>query len=453
MQEFTDCEFINVEEGAMAYFEAPDDSWANLSDCGDFPCSGPLNTFLYLNDATFSGDTTPTVTFSDQYLLPNNPGFSPYVDGGCIYTELMNGYVCSAVATDLGMLIFESLDDDSWDRSLQPIYMEMDGTDQNNVVNAFMDKVWDTFYTGQVRMSRFPVVVDPGMTDYQMTLSGSPPKNQRYMLRSPIDEAGMIIRITYSNAMAYGMYDTGGDIIAPNEYDDTTEEAGEITKAFCGENRYMSEINQLEFYIEKDCILEIKERNVIQAMVRMSFSLDSFFSDGGTTTFMDKLAGSLGIHASTIKVVSVYEGSVVLDYEIGVSDDVEEGSDEALAALSAIQSDQTEMFVDGSFAEDMGTELLDVAVGAKDSATTLIADGITTIVYQEFSNTLPCAKCIKSGYGYVYNYNVWERPEVDPVYDEEGNEIIEEEVIDPDTLPSYYQDLGDDDESKGWCCE
>lgn len=66
-------------------------------------------------------------------------------------------------------------------------------------------------------------------------------------------------------------------------------------------------------------------------MVRMSFSLEDFFSDGGTTTFMDNLAGQLGIHASTIKVVSVYEGSTVVDYEIGLdTDDVAEDSDEAL---------------------------------------------------------------------------------------------------------------------------
>lgn len=78
-------------------------------------------------------------------------------------------------------------------------------------------------------------------------------------------------------------------------------------------------------------------------MVRLSWDLDSFFEDDGSTTFIDNLASALGIHSSTIKVVTVYEGSVVIDYEIGVdSDDVEdEDSDEALSALSEIQSLQT----------------------------------------------------------------------------------------------------------------
>lgn len=48
----------------------------------------------------------------------------------------------------------------------------------------------------------------------------------------------------------------------------------------------------------------------------MEWTLDEFFASGGTTSFMDRVAGSLGIHASTIKIVSVYEGSLVVNYDI-----------------------------------------------------------------------------------------------------------------------------------------
>jgi len=48
----------------------------------------------------------------------------------------------------------------------------------------------------------------------------------------------------------------------------------------------------------------------------MEWTMNEFFDNGGTTSFIDKVAGSLGIHASTIKVVGVYDGSVVVDYEI-----------------------------------------------------------------------------------------------------------------------------------------
>jgi hypothetical protein len=53
----------------------------------------------------------------------------------------------------------------------------------------------------------------------------------------------------------------------------------------------------------------------------MEWTMDEFFNKGGTTQFIDRVAGSLGIHASTIKIVSVYEGSVVLNYDITVDDD------------------------------------------------------------------------------------------------------------------------------------
>lgn len=48
----------------------------------------------------------------------------------------------------------------------------------------------------------------------------------------------------------------------------------------------------------------------------MEWSLNDFFAKGGTTSFMDRVATGLGIHASTIKIVSVYEGSLVVNYEI-----------------------------------------------------------------------------------------------------------------------------------------
>jgi len=48
----------------------------------------------------------------------------------------------------------------------------------------------------------------------------------------------------------------------------------------------------------------------------MEWTMDAFFSNGGTTSFMDRVAGSLGIHASTVKIVSVYEGSLVVNYEV-----------------------------------------------------------------------------------------------------------------------------------------
>jgi hypothetical protein len=53
----------------------------------------------------------------------------------------------------------------------------------------------------------------------------------------------------------------------------------------------------------------------------MEWTMAEFFDNGGTTSFIDRLCGSLGIHASTVKVVGVAPGSIAIDYEITPSED------------------------------------------------------------------------------------------------------------------------------------
>ena len=48
----------------------------------------------------------------------------------------------------------------------------------------------------------------------------------------------------------------------------------------------------------------------------MDWTMAEFFADGGTTRFVDRLASSLGIASHRIKVVAVYTGSVILDFQI-----------------------------------------------------------------------------------------------------------------------------------------
>jgi len=50
--------------------------------------------------------------------------------------------------------------------------------------------------------------------------------------------------------------------------------------------------------------------------VRMEWTMAEFWDAGGVTSFVDRVAASLGIHASQFKVVAVYTGSVVVEYQI-----------------------------------------------------------------------------------------------------------------------------------------
>jgi len=106
------------------------------------------------------------------------------------------------------MLLFESEDADNRDRSMQPIYVQMQGTEKNDTdpgmnskLNSFMDHVWDGFYSGQVRESRFPAVVNaPAGAVYNLTFTGSPAKKLRFELKSLDSKAGLTIRIAYPSA-------------------------------------------------------------------------------------------------------------------------------------------------------------------------------------------------------------------------------------------------------------
>jgi hypothetical protein len=86
--------------------------------------------------------------------------------------------------------------------------------------------------------------------------------------------------------------------------------------ASCGTNRYLAVLNILEFMIKPDCVIEIAPRDVILASVRLEWTVTDFYSSGGTTLFIDRISAALGVHPSTVKIVGVAAGSVIINYQI-----------------------------------------------------------------------------------------------------------------------------------------
>lgn len=71
----------------------------------------------------------------------------------------------------------------------------------NNKVNSYMDNVWDGFYSGQERLTRFPIIVyAPTGALYDIVYTGSPPKKQKFTLTSQNKDLAMIVRIAYPSA-------------------------------------------------------------------------------------------------------------------------------------------------------------------------------------------------------------------------------------------------------------
>ena len=128
-------------------------------------------------------------------------------------------------------------------------------------------------------------------------MTGTPAKSMLFTLQSQSKTAGSTIKIAYPGAESRAVY-VDGVLKQPNQWDDATQSYGPIKQKFCGENRFIGVVNILEFYLTAGCKLEIKPRNAIQTLVRMEWTMEEFFADGGTTSFVDRLTGSLGIHAS-----------------------------------------------------------------------------------------------------------------------------------------------------------
>lgn len=78
MLEFYDTQFTDIEDSAMANLMSPNPNWANLEDCGNFPCTGPYNLLFSFKNSAWYG-TTINNAKSDFQVIPNNPGLSPYI--------------------------------------------------------------------------------------------------------------------------------------------------------------------------------------------------------------------------------------------------------------------------------------------------------------------------------------------------------------------------------------
>jgi hypothetical protein len=260
------------------------------------------------------------------------------------------------------------------DRSVQPVYINqnkdikvmriwndfVEGVTKKEglsftKLNSYMDSSWDGFYTSQKRLSRFPAFIDGKKGKvYDIVFTGTPPKTMRYFLKTISKDTGVTLRIAYQGAESRAILKDGVEI-EYNQWDEALRNYGPVKQEICGENRYLGVVNILEFYITPGCDLEIKPRDAIQTLVRMEWTFDQFFANGGTTSFIDRLTGSLGIHRSTVKVVSVYEGSLAVNYELAASK-------EETRSLEEIQTLQTEKFATNKM--DLGAPILDVVIRA-----------------------------------------------------------------------------------------
>mmetsp|Transcript_29264 Transcript_29264/g.28401 ORF Transcript_29264/g.28401 Transcript_29264/m.28401 type:complete len:103 (-) Transcript_29264:447-755(-) len=93
-------------------------SWSVIDDCGYFPCTGPANIYLGFTSSQFLGSIKPENTQMNFEIAANNENFLPYT-ADCSFEESWNAYYCDN--SNLGVLIFDTLDGDKEKRSFTPV--------------------------------------------------------------------------------------------------------------------------------------------------------------------------------------------------------------------------------------------------------------------------------------------------------------------------------------------
>lgn len=136
MQEFIGTTLEDVDGEYFAYMTDPNPGWANLADCGNFVCTGPKNTMYKFTGNKYLGVAPMPEKTPDFLIIPDTPGYTDKFEG-CVQKKEWNAYMCVGNA-DLGILLFESLDEDRWDRNVAPVDIQ-DAADpkRTNRLNAF----------------------------------------------------------------------------------------------------------------------------------------------------------------------------------------------------------------------------------------------------------------------------------------------------------------------------
>ena len=123
----------------------------------------------------------------------------------------------------------------------------------------------------------------------------------RFTLRA--ESGGIQVKIPYPDAGSYAVL-ANGEPVDYTPFDNQIGKYAPLTKSLgCGENRFVAVQNELEFYLTPGCEITVKPRDAIMSSVRMEWTLEEFYANGGQTAFVDRVASTLGIHPSRVKTI------------------------------------------------------------------------------------------------------------------------------------------------------
>jgi len=91
----------------------------------------------------------------------------------------------------------------------------------------------------------------------------------------------------------------------------------------CGRHIFLYETTKIYFILtgEEDCIVHVKQIEAVRLSLKIEMPIQDFYDNDGQMTFIDKMTTFLGIPHNKLKIVSIIQGSVIIDYEIILDDE------------------------------------------------------------------------------------------------------------------------------------
>jgi hypothetical protein len=314
-------------------------------------CTGKNNYLIH----DHTGDFLPFI----GVLLANNSWVG---DGspGCVYNNVMNGYVCHR--EDFGVMEYESLAADFNTRIMWPVYLRPDGDAWTSETNGWKEWEWMGTEPLNKRIGRFTSIIQL-QKYYNVTMAAMPPIDMRFRLQRRLPNGNgsdwAVFKIYYPMPNSIQV-SVAGVVIPPISLLDNNGQ-NPINTSVCGSNLFFYKNYTIHFAVTGDpaCEVRVTLTNSIQLTARFAMDINDFFNTNGTTKFIDRMCALLQINdTSRLKVVGVYNGSIVIDSTISAlttSGNTTLTDAQQIASITATQNLLTSMQASGALSTGLAS--------------------------------------------------------------------------------------------------
>ena len=226
-----------------------------------------------------------------------------------------NALICPK--RDFGMLLLQNLENEANMRTIAPMLIENNQETFINKVNSFMDHQCEFGYPSHKRTPIHPGILTMER-NYNLTFTGTNPSVMKIQLVDTFFPNGLkkgaVFRVKYSSPQSVVVFDSKGIEIKTRTFKEAEQLVITDTTLKCGDNRWTSVQNTLDFYItnEASCILTLKAVNSIQLSLRLNMSVEDFYSKDSSNQLIYNIAAILGIPVEQIRITGILKGSAIV---------------------------------------------------------------------------------------------------------------------------------------------